>query len=130
MDGTLYFNAGAFIHAVRQGNESEFYLEGKDTSIFEPYNPMNLRFREVVPCYEEHEYGVNDLYVLEDKYGIRWGAKMYRGLGKHDENYQIMEIADEVVEAIDDEDARFGLAMYPLELFEVVRKATYTYEVV
>lgn len=126
MTDKLLLNAGTFIHLVRETDEDEFFLEN-DTSVFEQYNPMGLRFYDKISCYEEDHYGVNDLYVLKDKHGTFWGTLMYRGLGKHDENHEIFEYSSEVGIAVHDEQALEALEEYPLELFEVVRKSTYTY---
>lgn len=127
MTDKLLLNPGTFIHLVRESDEDEFFLEN-DTSAFAQYNPMGLRFREVVTCYEEDHYGVNDLYVLVDKYNTLWGVTMYRGLGKHDENHEIFEHSTQVDNAVHDEQAQEALEEYPLELFELVRKTTYKYD--
>lgn len=44
-----------------------------------------------------------------------------------DEDHDIFEYSSEVGIAVHDEQALEALEVYPLELFEVVRKSTYTY---
>ena len=128
MTDKLLLNPGAFIHLVRETDDDEFFLSDVDTSGFDQYNPMGLRFHDKVSCYEEDEYGVNDLYVLRDRHSTFWGVLMYRGLGKHDEHHEIFGISSEVKEAVHDEQAREALEEYPLELFELSRKKVYVYE--
>lgn len=121
----LHLNKGTFVHLVRESGE-ELYLDGFNTQPYEKYNPMGLRYVETRFAYRESDYGVLDLYVFRDKYNALWGAEMYRGLGKHDEYYEILQITNEIgsldIDPTETEDWE------PLVLHELVRKATYTYE--
>lgn len=128
MTDKLLLNPGAFIHLVRETDDDEFFLADVDTSGFDQYNPMGLRFHDKVSCYEEDQYGVNDLYVLRDRHSTFWGVLMYRGLGKHDEHREIFKHSMQVARAVNDPDEMEALDNYPLELFELSRKKVYTYE--
>lgn len=121
----LQLNAGTFIHLTR--DTEEMYLDGHDTTPYEQYNPMGLRHVETVLMYAEEGYGVSDLYVFKDNQHQLWGITMYRGLGKYDENYQILEIADQIGSL--DLDPTVTEDWEPLELVALNRKATYRYEV-
>lgn len=120
----LQLNAGTFIHLVR--DHVEMYLDGHDTTPYEQYNPMGLQYVETVPMYAEEGYGVSDLYVFKDNHHQLWGITMYRGLGKHDEDDQILELTDQV--ASPDLNPAETEDWEPLEFVALNRKATYRYE--
>lgn len=134
MSDNLLLNDGALIHVLREHYDDELYLkdEGIDTSIFEDWNPMGIRFFQHVSAWEEDGYGVNDLIVLKDNQNQFWGVTMYRGLGKHDDNNDLYELTDRVRHAFDpdysDGDPLDYLDGSTTEMFPLARKATIAYE--
>lgn len=127
MTTELLLNRGAFIHLVRDSDEDRLFMDGHNTTPYEQYNPMGLRHVDTLTTHREYGYGVMDLYVFRDKTNTLWGVEMYRGLGKHDDYCEILQLADEITSL--DLDPTETIEWEPLVLKELVRKTTYKYEV-
>lgn len=88
---TLLVHPGVFRYLMEdyRGNLHHF----DDYKVFRSLIPDGLDMVSIEHGFEDAsmDYGIRDLYVLEDSDGTEWGKRMYRAVGKHADYDEVYE---------------------------------------